>query len=120
VYIGVLGGMAMLRDSTPPPRHPPRVKPKKKPRLFLGVRWRRPCALGHVSTRVRGKDVPKVASAVFFVGGKRVGRDYGPPYRRRIRLARVKHDRIYTIRARVRLVDGRKKTVHKQVRVCAR
>jgi hypothetical protein len=120
VYIGVLGGMAMLRDSRSPPRHPPRVKPKAKPRLFLGVRWRRPCAFGHVRARVRGKDVPKVASAVFFVGAKRVGRDFSRPYRRRIKLSRRRHDRIYTIRARVRLVDGRRKTVHRKVRVCRR
>jgi hypothetical protein len=120
VYIGVLGGMAMLRDSRSPPRHPPRVKPRAKPRLFLGVRWRRPCAFGHVRARVRGKDVPKVASAVFFVGAKRVGRDFSRPYRRRIKLSRRRHDRIYTIRARVRLVDGRRKTVHRKVRVCQR
>ncbi|HKP89484.1 MAG TPA: hypothetical protein VJT75_05860 [Thermoleophilaceae bacterium] len=120
VYIGVLGGMAMLRDAAPPPRHPPRVRPKAKPKLFLGVRWRRPCAFGHVRAKVRGKDVPKVASAVFLVGKRRVGRDFSRPYRRRIRLTRTKHDRIYTIRARVRLVDGRKKTVHRKVRVCRR
>jgi hypothetical protein len=120
VYLGVLGGMVMLRDSTPPPRHPPRVKPKAKPRLFLGVRWRRPCAFGHVRAKVRGKDLPKVASAVFLVGQKRVGRDFSRPYRRRIELTRTKHDRIYTIRARVRLVDGRRKTVHRKVRVCER
>jgi hypothetical protein len=120
VYIGVLGGMAMLRDSVPPPRHPPRVRPRAKPRLFLGVRWRRPCAFGHVSSRIRGKDLRKVLSAVWYVGARRVASDFDPPYRRRIRLTRVKHDRIYTIRARVRLVDGRRKTVHRKVRVCAK
>jgi hypothetical protein len=119
VYLGVLGGMVMLRDQTSPPRRPPSVKPKAKPRLFLGVRWRRPCAFGHVSARVRGKDLPKVASAVFLVGKRRVGRDVSRPYRRRIELARGKDDRTYTMRARVRLVDGRKKTVWRKVLVCA-
>jgi hypothetical protein len=114
VYLGVLGGMVMLRDAKPPPRHPP------KPRLFLGARWRRPCAFGHLSSWVRGKDLRKVDWAVFYAGRRRLGREDSLPFRRRIELARGKHDRTYTIRARVRLVDGRRKTVRRKVRVCAR
>ena len=40
VYLGTLGGMVLLRDSTPPPRHPPARPPKGRPRLSLRLRYR--------------------------------------------------------------------------------
>ncbi|MEA2352256.1 MAG: hypothetical protein QOJ14_670 [Thermoleophilaceae bacterium] len=121
VYIGVLGGLVMLRDVTPPPRHPGAAG-KRKPRLWLTLRYRakhRRCAIGRVRARVNGRDSRRIALVRFLVGAKRVARDRTPPYVRRIRLRRTSHDRIYLIRARVRLVDGRKLTLRRDVRACA-
>ena len=114
VYLGVLGGMVKLRDAKPPPRHP------RGPRLFLRVRSHHPCAFSHVHVRVRGGDISRIAWVRFFVGRKPVGRDSKGPFRRRIHLARRRHDHVYTIRARAHLVDGRKRTLRRKVRVCAR
>jgi hypothetical protein len=68
---------------------------------------------------VNGRDSRRIALVRFLVGAKRVARDRTPPYVRRIRLRRTSHDRIYSIRARVRLVDGRKLTLRRDVRACA-
>jgi hypothetical protein len=125
VYVGVLGGMVMLRDVTPPPRPLRGGAKKRKPRLWLTLRYRAHrrhathCATGRVRARVNGRDIRRIAIARFLVGSKRVASDRTPPYVRRIKLQRTSHDRIYRVRARVTLVDGRKATLGRPVRTCA-
>jgi hypothetical protein len=121
VYLGVLGGMVMLRDVTPPPRPSPR--PKGRARLSLRLRYhraKRGCATGRVRAKVSGHDAGLIAFVDFLVGRRLAARDVKAPYVRRIKLRRRKHDRIYTIRARTRLVDGRRRTLRRPVRTCAR
>ena len=129
VYIGVLGGLVRLNDAVPPPR--PGGGPKGKPRLSLTLKYgakrlrraredsSRPCAAGPVEARVSGPDAHLIATVDFLVGSRRVGRDVQPPYVRTLRLARGSRDRVYAIGSRVRLVDGRGRTLHKSVTACA-
>jgi hypothetical protein len=131
VYLGVLGGMVKLSDATRPPYPSLPGKPKGRPQLKLGLSYpkrqrrhvdrtqTRPCATGAVRARVKGRDARLIATVHFLLGRRKLGRDVSPPYRRRIELHRAKHDRIYTIRARVRLVDGRKRALARDVRACA-
>jgi hypothetical protein len=119
VYLGVLGGMIMLRDATPPPRHP-RTPPTGAARLTLTLHHagRSRCAPGHVTAIVSGRDANRIATVDFTRDGKRVGRDVAPPYRRRIALAQGEDARSYTIGALVRLVDGRVRTLTRTVSAC--
>ncbi|HEX8074181.1 MAG TPA: hypothetical protein VF545_04305 [Thermoleophilaceae bacterium] len=129
VYVGVLGGMVLLRDATPPPRAS--AAPKRKARLKLRLsyragqrrhgrgRGRRRCATGRVLARVTGRDAKLISSVEFQVGRGRAHLDKKAPFKRRIALRRVRHDRIYTIRARTHLADGRSRTLRRQARTCA-
>jgi hypothetical protein len=129
IYLGALGGMVMLRDVTPPPR--PAKRPKGTARLSLRLRYHaqqrrhrhphgfRPCATGPVLATVAGPDTGLIATVDFLLGRRSAGRDVAPPYFKRFTLRRVRHDRIYTIRARVRLVDGRSRSLVRHVRTCA-
>jgi hypothetical protein len=119
IYLGVLGGMVMLRDVTPPPR--PNQNPGGSPRLNLALHHDaagRSCAAGSVRATVGGRDAGRIAFVDFLRGSDRVGRDTEPPYERRIALKTGENDRTYTIRARVRLVDGRLRTLERKVRAC--
>ncbi|MEA2375653.1 MAG: hypothetical protein QOD53_2116 [Thermoleophilaceae bacterium] len=128
VLVGVLGGMVLLRDATPPPRGAAGPgKAKLSLRLSYHARQRRHgqgrgqrrCATGRVLARVRGRDTKLISSVDFLVGVGRPHRDNDAPYRHRFQLRRVRHDRIYTIRGRAHLADGRKRTLRRRVRVCA-
>jgi hypothetical protein len=117
VYLGVLGGMVMLRDVTPPPR--PSQGPKGTPRLTLtldpdGTR----CAPGSVWAKVGGRDARLITYVDFLRGGTTVGRDSTPPYARRIGLGHSEQEQSFEIGARVRLVDGRTRTLRRNVRAC--
>jgi hypothetical protein len=128
VYLGVLGGLAMFRDATPPPR--PSTGPKGKPRLSLGLSYatgyrdhgadRRRCAAGPARATVSGPDARLIATVDFVLDGTRAARDAAPPYAANIGLGRAEHDSVHTIGARVRLVDGRARTLARQVVACAR
>jgi hypothetical protein len=130
VYLGALGGLIKLRDATPPPR--PSVRRKGRARLWLRVGYHagqrrhasgsskfRRCATGPVTATVDGPAAGLIATVDFLVGRREVARDLAPPYVQRIRLHRVLHDRVYTIRALVRLVDGRRRSLLRHVRTCA-
>jgi hypothetical protein len=118
VYLGVLGGMVMLRDVTPPPRPPQGPKGAPRLRLSFDSDGKR-CATGSVRARVEGRDARLIAYVDFMRGGTTVGRDSTPPYARRIGLGHSEQERTYEIGARVRLVDGRTRTLLRDVRACA-
>src|SRR5205085_104467 len=69
VYVGVLGGLVMLRDAIPPP---PRHVVHGRPRIALKRSYRRarrrPCGVGKVTARVRGKDVSLISRVDFLMG----------------------------------------------------
>jgi hypothetical protein len=129
IYLGVLGGMVVLRDATPPPR--PSTRPKGAPRLVLGLKYTRrsgwhsgtsearPCTTGPVRATVSGRDAHLIATVAFLLDGTRVARDASPPYTAEIQLPRGTSDRVHTIGARAHLVDGRTRTLHSRVRACA-
>ena len=126
-YVGVLGGMVMLRDANPPPR---RALTKRRPRLSLrlGYRHRRPgtrsarrghaCGVGSVKARLRGRDLGFVSRVEFLVGRHLRASLTQAPFAVKLRLLRTAHERIYTVRARVRLADGRRRTLRRRVRMC--
>jgi hypothetical protein len=120
IYLGVLGGLLMMRDATPPPR-PSRTPPTGSPRLNLTVHYEGEpgCASGPVRAKVSGHDGGSIAFVDFLLDAKKVGRDSKPPYERRFELEGDERARIYRIGARVRLVDGRTRTLERQVRACA-
>ena len=129
VFVGVLGGMALLRDATPPPRPGSAGSGKAKLTLRLSYharqarhgrgRGQRRCATGKVTARVRGRDAHLISSVEFLLGRGHAHRDASAPFMRRFALQRVLHDRIYTIRARTHLADGRSRTLRRRVRACA-
>jgi hypothetical protein len=123
VYLGVLGGLLMLRDATPPPRPPgtPPGTPKGTPRLNLTVHYESEegCATGPIRAKVSGHDAGRIAFVDFLRGNRTAGRDSTSPYVWSFHLGQGEGDRVYDIGARVRLVDGRVRTLRRQVRVCA-
>ncbi|MEA2398232.1 MAG: hypothetical protein QOK25_1788 [Thermoleophilaceae bacterium] len=129
VFVGVLGGLVLLRDVTPPPQAGARNNAKAKLSLDLRYRARqarhgqgrgqRRCATGRVLARVRGRDAYLISSVEFLLGHGRAHRDSNRPFAHRFSLRRVTHDRIYTIRARTHLADGRNRTLRRRVRACA-
>jgi hypothetical protein len=126
VYVGVLGGMVMLRDATPPPR--PAAALGARPRLVLRAKYtprrragKRPCAPRSVRASLGGADAKRIASAEFRLGGRTLGTDTRAPFARTIALPRRRgRDRIHPIRARAKLVDGRERALRRDVRACPR
>jgi hypothetical protein len=128
-YVGALGGLVAVRDARPPsgpPRSARRGCPPR-PRLRLVVRYARGrerarrCALGPVTALVTGRDRRRVRSVAFHVGPRRAGVDRRRPFRRRLG-PRRHHGRshVHVIRARVRMRDGRRATLKRRFRACAR
>ena len=115
-YVGVLGGLAALRDATPPTQ----VSQNSRPRLVLRLRYRR---VRHCTKRrraratVAGPDRALVTRAVFRYRKKR-RRDTTAPFRARFRVGPGRLGR--RVRARVTLDDGRRVTLRRAVRPCAR
>jgi len=126
VYVGVLGGMVMLRDAVAPPR--PQAVAPGRPWLVLRVKYsprvrrgKLRCAPGSVRASIGGADAKRIASAEFLRGGRSLGTDARAPFARTVRLVRSRgRDRVQPIRARAKLVDGRARTLRRDVRACPR
>jgi len=128
-YVGALGGLIALRDAarpTGPPASARRGCPRRL-RLRLRVRYRRGrerrrrCALGRVTAEVVGRDRRRVRGVRFSVGRRRGALDRRPPLRRRV--GPVRHQgraHFHVVRARVRARDGRRTTLKRRFRACAR
>jgi hypothetical protein len=115
-YVGVLGGLAALRDATPPPQ----VSQNRRPRLVLRLgysRVRHCTARRRARATVGGPDRALVTRAVFRYRSKR-RRDASAPFRARFRVGPGRLAR--RVRARVALEDGRTMTLRRAVRPCAR
>jgi hypothetical protein len=114
-YVGVLGGLAALRDATPPPT----VSQKRGPALRLRVRYGRivrRCSSRHLSVRVSGRNRGQVKSAVFRYHGKRV-RDRRQPLAARYHVGPARRGR--RIVALLKLRSGKHVRLTGSVRPCA-
>jgi hypothetical protein len=128
-YVGALGGLIAVRDArrpSGPPRSARRGCPARL-RLRLAVRYAggrersSRCALGRVTAEVKGRDRRRVRRVEFFVGRRRAGLDRRSPFRRRVGPARHRgRSHFHVIRARVRTRDGRRATLKRRFRACAR
>jgi hypothetical protein len=128
-YVGVLGGLVAVRDArrpSGPPASARRGCPARL-RLRLRVRYRtrrerrRRCALGRVTAEVTGRDRRRIRSVRFGVGRRRGAVDRRRPFRRRVGPRR--HwggSHFHVVRARVRATDGRRLTLKRRFRACAR
>ncbi|MBA2505172.1 MAG: hypothetical protein H0V29_04410 [Thermoleophilaceae bacterium] len=113
VYLGVLGGMLLLRDKTPPTLGG-QPSPTAKPRLKLRVRCGRKMRI-----TLTGKDRKRVLRTGFYRGKRRLAGDRRAPFTRRIAKRRLgRPGKRVRLRARVVLKDGRKATVTRRVRTC--
>ena len=105
-YVGVLGGLVALRDSTPPPRVARPSGPKPKLRLA------RTCTRRGLKVRIRGAEADLVVRARFSSRGRgerraRRGRDGAEPFTFTVRRKALKAGRRYRVKASARLYDGR-------------
>jgi hypothetical protein len=130
-YVGVLGGLVLLRDREPPPR-PGRVTPRLALRLayrsgpaFTGAAGgARRCARSGVRATVvprrgsRTLDPEQIRHVDFLVRRKRLRRDFTAPFSRTITRRLVRPAGIYRVRARVRLGDGRTVRLTRHLRSC--
>ncbi|MEA2469213.1 MAG: hypothetical protein QOE38_211, partial [Thermoleophilaceae bacterium] len=122
-YVGTLGGIVAMRDSSPPPAvafGPGGRRPTVKPRLKLRLRYGqgRRCSRRVARATVFGADLRRVKRVSFRVGKRRAGTDRLRPFSRRLRVGSGR--RGVRVRALVVLVDGRKVTLSRPVRPCSR
>jgi hypothetical protein len=123
VYVGTLGGIVAVRDAAPPPRiafGPDGQRVKALPRLKLRVRYGqgRRCSKRIARVTLFGRDVRLVRRATFRVGRRFAGIDRRAPFSRRLRVGSGRNGA--KVRVRALLVDGRRPTVARRVRPCAR
>jgi hypothetical protein len=122
-YVGTLGGLVALRDSVSPPRiafGPDGRQPNARPRLKLRLRYGqgRRCSRRVARATVVGPDLALVRQVSFRLGRRVVGRVLRAPFSRRFVVGSGRHGR--RVVARVRLVDGRRTSVARRLRPCAR
>jgi hypothetical protein len=122
-YVGTLGGIVAMRDSTPPPRidQTPDGRPLgARPRLALRLRYGRggTCSRRVVRATVTGADRPLVKRVDFRLGRRDIARDRTSPFSRRFRIGSGRLSK--RLRASVTLVDGRHLTLSRPIQPCAR
>jgi hypothetical protein len=132
MYVGVLGGLVLLRDRVPPP-NPGQFTPRM--RLRLGYRGghtragaahrgRRHCARSRIRATVvprrgeRALDPELIRHVDFILHRHRLRRDFTPPYSRAVRRRLMRYARVYRVRAKVRLGDGRIVRLSRRLRYC--
>ncbi len=100
VYVGVLGGMVMLRDA----RDPNEVEPRA-PRIAMALKRSKG---GGLRASLSGEGNGLVASVDYRIAGKAAAkRSKTSPFRRTLRQAGLQRGKRYTASARVKLRDGR-------------
>jgi hypothetical protein len=126
-YVGALGGLVAVRDSTRPAGPPAsarrgcpaRLRVRLRLRYRRGIERRRRCALGRVTAEVLGRDRRRIRSVRFSVGRRRGALDRRRPFRRRVGPARHRgRSHFHVVRARVRARDGRRATLKRRFRAC--
>jgi hypothetical protein len=122
-YVGVLGGVVAMRDSTPPPRISFGANgraPTSRPRLTLRLRYghRGTCSARRVAATVAGLDRALVRRVQFRFGRRAVAVDRRAPFTHRIRVGAARFG--LRVHVRVLLVDGRRLKLHRPVQPCSR
>jgi hypothetical protein len=130
LYVGVLGGMVMIRDRVPPTAGSSSGGTSgggsaSALRLSLTLGYRsarsrsgRRCAAGGVTAKLGGRDRGKVRYVDFALGRIGLGRDRSAPFRRRVRRSALRAGNIYRIRARAKLRGGGTVTRSRAFRAC--
>ena len=126
MYLGVLGGLVMIRDRVRPTL-PPGSPGARPARLSLVLHFRRGrtrgrrhrvCARTSPRAVVGGRDRRYVRRVDFLLGRRVVLRDRHAPFRAVIRRRRLRHRARYTVRARIRLAGGGRVTRSRSFRNC--
>ena len=120
-YVGVLGGLVAMRDSSPPPQGlvdtSVRMDDSIRPKLTLALRASRGCR-ARVRASVGGADRGLVDRVDFKLGNRRAGTDAGAPFARTIT---VQRRRRHTVRAVATLSDGGRRILKRSLAPrCAR
>ena len=127
LYIGVLGGMVMLRDKVPPTAGSQNGggTGTSGVRLSLALGYRvgrssngRRCAAGGVTADLGGSDRGQVRYVDFSIGRAGLGRDRTTPFRRTVRRSSLRPGTIYRVKARAKLRSGATATRSRAFRAC--
>jgi hypothetical protein len=127
MYLGVLGGLEMIRDRVRPTLPPGSGPGAPRPRISLVLHFRRgrtrgrrprPCARTSPRAVIGGRDRRFVRRADFFIGRRLVLSDRRAPFRAVIRRRGLRHGARYTVRARIRLAGGGRVTRTRSFRNC--
>jgi hypothetical protein len=119
-YVGTLGGLAALRDATPPPQIPQTNRTSyAKPNVVLRIRYghQRRCSRRVMRASIGGRDRRRVKRVGFKYARKRA-QDKRSPFSARFRVGTGRFGR--RVVASVLLVDGRRAKLSRGVRPCAR
>jgi hypothetical protein len=130
LYVGVLGGLVMIRDRVPPTAGSNHGGTSaggstSSLRLSLTLRYRsgrsrngRRCAAGNVTATLGGSDRGRVRYVDFSLGRTRLGRDRSTPFRTRVRRSALRAGDIYRVRARAKLRGDGTATRTRAFRAC--
>jgi hypothetical protein len=127
MYLGVLGGLVMIRDRVRPTLPPGSGSGARPARVNLvlhyrrgrtGGRRRRVCARTSPRALIGGLDRRYVRRVAFSLGRRLVLIDARGPFRAVIRRRWLRHNTRYTVRARIRLAGGGRVTRTRSFRNC--
>ena len=130
MYLGVLGGLVMIRDRVRPTLPPGSGPGARRPRISLVLHFRpgrargrprgrsRVCARTSPRAVIGGRDRRYVRRVDFLLGRRLILRDRRAPFRAVIRRRRLRHNTRYTVRAKVRLAGGGRVTRTRSFRNC--
>ena len=96
----------------------PLARAAAAPRLRLRLALR--CSRGRVLATVSGADAARVSRVSFEAGGRPVATDRRAPFTRAISRRAFGRKRVWKVRARVRIDDGRDLTLRRSARSCVR
>ncbi|MFL5884079.1 MAG: hypothetical protein ACJ77M_03330, partial [Thermoleophilaceae bacterium] len=119
-YIGTLGGLALVRDATPPPGVPASLQgtsgsrdvAQRRPKILLSVRRR--CAAHRVRLSLRGGGVSLVRKVVFRVAGRHKT-DRRSPFAQTLRIHTRRSRRVL---ATATLSGGKRLHIKAKARAC--
>jgi hypothetical protein len=129
LYLGVLGGLVMIRDRVPPTAGSSHGTSSGGStsglRLSLALGYRsarsrngRRCAAAGVTAELAGRDRGRVRYVDFSVGSISLGRDRSAPFRRRVLRRALRAGNIYRFKARANLRGGGTATRTRAFRAC--
>ncbi|MDX6667165.1 MAG: hypothetical protein QOK04_545 [Solirubrobacteraceae bacterium] len=130
LYVGVLGGLVMIRDRVPPTAGSSHGGTSSAGaasglRLALTLRYRsgrsrngRRCAAGAVTAELAGRDRGRVRYVDFSLGRSSLGRDRSAPFRQRVARGALHAGNIYRFSARAKLRGDGRVTRTRAFRAC--